>query len=259
MRRVFFPLAVAIAAAACGCDPAAPSSTSMPGGTLLAPTGLPPVTEQSWDTMTANGWNYLRRTSTKGADIVADPDAPFSPDRVLRIIFTPDMQRDSEPSVHWIALATATEVHAGWWMKLSPNWVSSPAGACKITFLLTAPNGQGQVYSALYGSKAPHHVGINTEWAPYGQKVWSPNMTTTPLGYGQWHRIDWYARWASAPDRADGVMRWWVDGVLNGNYFDVRFPSAGQGFQQFEFAPTVQVPAPAEQYMYVDHSFVRAR
>ena len=51
------------------------------------------------------------------------------------------------------------------------------------------------------------------------------------------------------PDAADGVIRWWVDGVLNGNHFDVRFPPAGQGFQQFEFAPTVQIPAPAEQYM----------
>jgi hypothetical protein len=47
--------------------------------------------------------------------------------------------------------------------------------------------------------------------------------------------------------------------VLNGNHFDVRFPPAGQGFQQFEFAPTVQIPAPAEQYMDIDHSFVRAR
>jgi hypothetical protein len=51
-------------------------------------------------------------------------------------------------------------------------------------------------------------------------------------------------------------MRWWVNGVLNGAYTDVRFP--GCCFQQFEFAPTLQNPPPAEQYMYIDHTYVSA-
>jgi hypothetical protein len=241
------------------CSGTADMSTALPEHALVAPTGLPEVNDQSWDALTGNGWNYLRRTSAKDAEIVADPTAPFSPDRVLRIIFTPDMQRDSEPTVHWMRLPTVREVYAGWWIRLSPNWTGSPAGACKMTFLLTTPNGQGQVYAALYRSGPPHQVMVNTEWPPYGQKIWEPNISPTPIEYGRWYRMDWYVRWASSPDAADGVLRWWVDGVLNGNHFNVRFPPAGQGFQQFEFAPTVQIPAPAEQYMYIDHSFVRAR
>ena len=128
-----------------------------------------------------------------------------------------------------------------------------------MTFLHAAPNGQGQVYAALFGSSAPHRLSINTEWAPYGQHVWDPNAITTGIGYGRWHRIEWHVKWASAPDKADGVLRWWVDGVLNGAYTGVRFPSEGIGFHQFEFATTVQNPPPHEQYMYVDHSYISGR
>jgi hypothetical protein len=249
---------VALTVVACACDDAAGLSRAPGRPGLLEPAGLTQFNEQSWDGLTANRWSYLRRTSAKDGDIVTDPSAPVSPERVLRMIFTPDMQRDSEPSVHWISLPRPRAVHTAWWIKLSENWTGSPAGACKMTFLWTASDGQGQVYTALYRSSEPHHVGVNTQWAPYAQRIWDANITATPIYYGRWYRIDWYVRWATAPDAANGVIRWWVDGVLNGNHTDVRFPDA-DGFQQFEFAPTVQIPPPAEQYIYIDHSFVRGR
>jgi len=224
---------------------------------LLEPTGLQSLNEQPWDAVTTNGWQYLRRTSSKTDDIVSDPTAPFSPEHVLRIVFTPDMPRDTEPGVHWISLPRPTEVYTGWWIKLSRNWSPSPAGACKMTFLWVAPDSNGQVYTAVLGSSEPHHIGVNTEWAPYGQKVWHPNEASTPIYYDTWYRIDWYVRWATAPGAADGAIRWWVNGALNGNYVDVSFPPAGVGFQQFEFAPTIQIPPPAEQFMYIDHTYVR--
>jgi hypothetical protein len=254
----FHPILAAVAIAACACDRAS-TSTALPRTALLEPTGLNRVSDQPWDELSDRNWSYLRRTSAKEDDIVRDLDAPSSPDRVLRIIFTPDMPRDTEPSVHWISLPQPREVHTGWWIKLSPNWVGSPAGACKMTFLWASPGGQGQVYSALYRSSEPHTVIVNTEWAPYGQKIWESNLSATPIHYGRWYRIDWYVRWSTAPQAADGVIRWWVDGVLNGNHIDVIFPAGGTGFHQFEFAPTIQIPPPAEQYIYVDHTFVRMR
>jgi hypothetical protein len=142
----------------------------------------------------------------------------------------------------------------GWWMKLSPNWSASPAGGGKITFAW-ATNGQGQVYSNIGGSAAPHRININTEWAPYGQKFWEPNVATTPVTYGQWYRIEWYLKWESAPGRGDGVMRWWVNGVLNGDYRNVIFP-ATCCFQQFEYAPTRQNSPLSEEYMFIDHTRV---
>jgi len=220
---------------------------------------LLPFNDQRWDVMTDNGWNHLRRASSRDDSVVRDDQAPFSPPNVLRIVFTPDMMKDHEPSVHWVGLPRVREVYTAWWIKLSSNWTPSPAGAGKMTFLHAWPDGEGQVYTAFLGAKAPHRVSANTEWLPYGQKIWDPNIETTPISYGRWYRMEWYVKWASTPKEADGILRWWIDGALNGDYTSVQFPSGGIGFQQFEFAPTLQNPPAVEQHMYIDHTYVSVR
>jgi hypothetical protein len=219
------------------------------GPSAVSPQVLAPVTEQAWDTPMGAGWSYLRRSGSKDDDIVTDDSAPFGTADVLRIIFTPDMRRDSEPGVHWRLLPNANEVYAEWWMKLSPNWKSSPAGGGKIAFLW-AREGIGQMYSGLFGSQEPHHISINIQWQPHGQTVWDPNVARTPIYYNRWYRIGWYAKWPSQRG-GNGTVRWWVNGALDGNYTDIQFPAGLTGFLQFEFAPTLQFPPPAEQYMYI--------
>lgn len=242
-------------AGACSGQPVQPTaeSVSPPAGDAQS---LRAFDDQPWNTLSGGAWRYLRRTSARDADIVQDPRAPASAPNVLRLIFTPGMPRDTEPAVAWLRLPNPREVYAGWWIKLSANWIASPAGAAKMTFLHVQPDGQGQVYTALGGSRVPHSMVVNTEWSPYGQRFWEPNTTATPIAYDRWHRIEWYVKWESAPGAGDGVLRWWVDGVLNGDHQRVRFPD-GAGFQQFEFAPTVQHSPPAEQYMYIDHATIR--
>ena len=221
------------------------------------PAGLTLLNDQPWDLMTGLSWNYLRRSSSKDDSIVADSAAPFSPANNLRIVFTPSMARDSEPSVHWLSVPGIKEVYTAWWMKLSPNWECSPAGCGKVTFLFT--NGAGQVYTGVYHSagstSAPYRIAVNTEWAPYGQQIWYPNATTTPVNPGQWHRVEVYYRWETTPGgSSDGIIRFWVDGVLNGNYTNVHYPASS--FVEFQFAPTLQNPPSAEQYMFIDHTRV---
>jgi hypothetical protein len=235
------------------CEKAVPECTgigipSWPGQPLLRqPLGFRAFNDQPWNALTGNGWGYARRTSSKDDDLCVDNGI-----RALRIVFTPDMAPNSEPSVHWILLPSVRAVYAVWWVKLSPNWVSSPAGGGKITFFHTAT---GQVYTGFFGSSAPHHLSVNTEWAPYGQKIWDPNVIATPLRYGQWYRMEWYLQWESAPGAGDGIIRWWVDGVLSGDFRTIRYPN-DLGFTQFEFAPTLQNPPPGEQYMYIGHTYV---
>ena len=237
-----------------GCEPPpeCPAIPEWPGEPPLhEPPGFRTLSDQSWSMLKGSGWGYLRRTSSKYDDICVDDAAARS--TALRIVFTPDMVPNTEPSVHWIGLPLVPAVYTAWSVKLSANWTPSPAGGGKITFLW-APGGQGQVYSNVGGSRAPHRININTEWAPYGQKFWEPNVTTTPINYGQWYRIEWYLQWESIPGAGDGIMRWWVDGVLSGDYSDVHYP-VGR-FSQFDFAPTLQNPPPEEQYMYVGHTYV---
>ena len=241
-------------------------------------TRLVPFSEQPWDRIVRDGdagglvararamlfpeperrdqWRYLRRSSSKDDDIVSDGTAPFSPPHVLRIVFTPDMRNDHEPSVHWVSLPSVREVYATWWIKLSANWTPSPAGGGKLTFLHLGPSGHGQVYTGLFGSSAPHRISVNTEWAPYGQKIWDPNRESTPILYDRWYRIEWHVKWESSPGAADATMTWRVNGRLNGEYTNVRLPAGASAFQQFEFAPTLQNPPRAEQYMFIDHTSI---
>ncbi len=276
-------LSASLTALSCGSPPDNLEARSAAGPPLHEPPGFVQFSDQPWDELTRTptpvlgrlrdfffgsaksptGWSYLRRTSSKDDDIVLDASAPRSPPHVLRIIDTPDMARDAEPSVNWIGLPPVREVYTAWWMKLSPNWYSNPAGGGKITFLWTRPNGLGQVYTNLYhkgGNEVtgwvegpPYRIGANTEWAPYGQKIWLPNVNTTYVNPGEWHRIEFYYRWGTA---GDGIIRWWVDGVLNGDHRTVIYPSGGVGFLQFDFAPTIQIPPPVEQYMYIDHTYI---
>ena len=201
------------------------------------------------------GWRYLRRSSSKDDEIVADATAPASPPGVLRITFTTDMQRDHEPSVHFVGLPRVAEVYSGWWMKLSPNWTCSPAGCGKITFLLPDSANAGVIYSNLAGRDGTHYVNVATTWPSTGYKFWPNNVTQTRVDDDRWYRVEWYVKWASAPDVADGIIRWWVDGELNGDHRSVPFPAV-PGFLEFQHASTRQNPPPTEQYMYIDHTYV---
>ena len=210
---------------------------------------MPPATEES-------DWSYLRRSSSKDDDIVKDAGAPSSPPNALRIVFTTDMQRDHEPSVHFISLPKVTEIYAGWWMKLSPNWTCSPAGCGKITFLFPESANGGVIYSNLAGTNGSHYVDVATTWQSTGYKFWQPNVTQTRVDNDRWYQVEWYVKWASHADATDGIVRWWVNGELNGDYRNVPFPAI-RGFVEFQHASTRQDPPPTEQYMYIDHTYVR--
>jgi hypothetical protein len=237
-------LAAAIAVLA---DQSLPLPTSHTLSTLAT------LTDQPWDRLVGPSWRYLRRSSSKDAGIIVDATAPFSPPNVLRIVFPPDLQRDHQPTVHWTGLPGVGEIYVTWWIKLSPNWTPSPAGGGKMSFLWP-PAGNGVTYSNIGGSAVPHRINIVTTWPAYGYKFWEPNATKTDVHYDQWYRIEWYVKWESSPGAGNGVIRWWVNGVLNGDYTTVQFPACC--LQQFEFAPTLQNPPPAEQYMYVDHTYI---
>jgi hypothetical protein len=286
-----FVLGIAVAALACQQPTDNPGSRKPVNPPLHEPPGFVRIRDQPWDNFTRprppmfervdrvskriqalfvrppapDLWGYRRRASSKDDDIILDATAPHSPPHVLRIIYTPDMPNDHEPSTHFTGFPTVREMYTAWWIKLSPNWIPNSAGGGKITFLWTTPDGQGQVYTNLYHPCAfpeacrpaaqgpPYKIGANTEWAPYVQKIWYPNATTTWINPGEWHRIEFYYKWGTA---GDGIIRWWVDGVLNGDYNTVIYPVDGLGFKQFEFAPTVQVAGPQERYMYIDHTYV---
>ena len=101
-----------------------------------------------------------------------------------------------------------------------------------------------------------HYVNIATTWPSTGYKFWNPNVAKTIVNKNEWFRVEWYVKWESSPGAGDGILRWWVNGVLNGDYRNVPFPAIA-GFLEFQHAPTLQNVPSVEQYMYIDHTRVR--
>ena len=83
-------------------------------------------------------------------------------------------------------------------------------------------------------------------------------MATTWINTGEYHRIEFYYKWETTPGVSDdGIIRWWVDGNLNGNHTNVHYPAAR--FQEFQIAPTVQYAGPQDRHMYFDHTYISIR
>ena len=225
------------------------------------PPGLILINEQGWDCIGCNGWRYHAQHGS--ADIQVDRTAPRSPSSVLRVVFPTSMPRDSAPGNHWLVLATPhrwRELYVAYWIKWGEPWDAREQGA-KVSFNWTQ---RGQyIYTLLGPGEPPYEIAKVVGWPPYGYGygdggVWHTNVTQTPVLPGQWYFVEEYYGYPSTPGRSDGVMRWWVNGTLNGTYTDVTYPADG-GFVQFEFPFTRQAKPMATSYVYLDHTRVSGR
>jgi hypothetical protein len=156
---------------------------------------------------------------------VTDSTAPFSSPYVVQFTYPTGMRDGSAPgTIYWDSLNSAA-VYIGWWWKPSKPWQTDRSGTNKIAFLFIW--GKTMFISMHnYGS----HYGLQVE-DEYGNTVnYDPNVTTTPITLGQWHRIEWYVNAGSG-----GLMKWWLDGALQGSYANTNFPG---NFTMFQFSPT---------------------
>lgn len=89
--------------------------------------------------------------------------------------------------------------------------------------MLFGPNTSGLDNSHLTGSTDP------------GTQLY-PNMTAGTLTRGVWHRLEAYIRKSTTNTSRDGIVRWWINGTLVGNYTNVNY--AGGGLNNWTWAET---------------------
>ena len=232
-------------------------SAAGPTGTHEPP-GLTLINEQPWDCIACNGWSY--RAEYGSSDIQADPAAPKSPANELRVVFPTSMPRDNGPGNHWLSLARPYrwhELYVAYWIKWGDPWDALNQGA-KVSFLW-AQSGS-YVYAVQVAGTPPYHIGMVVGWSPYGYGygdggVWHPNVTRTPILTGQWYFVEEHFKYPTTPGGSDGIIRWWVNGTLNGDFTNVTYP-ADAGFVQFEFPFTRQARPLLPSYVYVDDTRV---
>lgn len=217
------------------------------------PSGFVTITDQPWNTPTGGGWN--RRSG--GTDhIITDSAAPLSPSNILEYIYPIGLVDGVAPATQYYPVNTK-EIFIGMWWKPSNPWQGDASNVNKIQFLQVQ---HSSVYMAMYGPKGgPFELRSDAQWPEQGTAWLTPNVNSGAVSLGQWHRLEWYLKYESSYGAGNGIIRWWLDGVLVGNYTNVRFPN-DSGFVEYQISPTWggntgDVKTEADYYRF-DHSYL---
>ncbi|HET9387141.1 MAG TPA: fibronectin type III domain-containing protein, partial [Gemmatimonadales bacterium] len=209
------------------------------GLTLLSDYGFGdfvPATNQG--DLLGQGWRIWRNTDGHGT-LAQDAGAPQSPSGVFQVHYPIGWLSGYEPAmVEYNFNQPVTELYWGFWWKPSNPFQSDASGVNKIAFVWTPSGATDLIYFDL--SPGPWRIrAMDNLMAGAGPRAGlrdEPNVTTTVITLGQWHRIEIYLKYSTG-SLANGVLKWWVDGVLNGHYTNLKMVQDG-GFDHLQFAPT---------------------
>jgi len=250
--------AAAVAMLGASCRSAdAPSPAVRTGPAWPAePAGLSLLTDHRWTALTGGGWN--RRDGALD-HIVEDATARDSGGTVLEYVFPLGFTGGTAPGTHFYSLRGRKEVFVGLDFKASQPWQGHTSMVNKIQFLFTSSS---DIMMAMYGPPAgPYELRVIPQWRNNGDAWLLPGAAHAAVTLGQWHRIEWYVKYATAPGARDGIVRWWMDGVLVGDHADVQFPDDG-GFAEYQISPTwggVGDRKTEHDFMRFDRSYISVR
>lgn len=162
-------------------------------------------------------------------------------------------------------------VYFGYTWKPSVAWQGHSSAVNKLSFLWWGNGGAytGYVIPEMYGAHAgPFHIemfifGANNAHIPEcayqnaeGNPChFSPDAPVMNITLGQWHRIEVLVRQSLTPGAQDGLLRWWMDGVLLGERTNIN--TVSDPMIQFEFSPTwggVGDTKTQDDYFWFDHT-----
>jgi len=201
------------------------------GMTLLSDWGMDVAVPASGDVSIpgATGWHVVDNAavgSSRGWTVLAsDATAPASPSGVYDFVYPQGMVEGNAPSTVYYSGLNNAEVYVGFYWKASSPFDTGPDGN-KIAFIFNGGGGGGgQQFLILLPDGKLH---VLPEYP--GDYNWrDPNVNATTVTLGAWHKIEWYSNVST------GVLKWWLDGVLQGSYTNVTNPVK---FDMFQFSPT---------------------
>lgn len=223
------------------------------------PVGFTVVRDAPWNTVPPSGWSAAYNEDQL-ATVVADASAPHSPSNVLQFRYPQGFVGGSAPATIYAANLDAKEYFVGLWWKPSSPWHGHPSSINKILFFYTAS--RADVVATMYGPNGgPYHVRVVTQGMPSSGTYLTQNVNVVPVVLGKWHRIEMYLKYDSYYGAGDGVIRWWVNGILVGNHVGLSFPNDA-GFREFQLSPTwggISASKAQQDYFWYDHVYLSRR
>jgi hypothetical protein len=194
------------------------------------PAGFAAWSSSSLDLFSGNGWDIVNPNGYAG--VVPDAGGSLTPSKVGQWKYPAGFPGGGAPATMYRALPSSfNEGFVGVMWKPSSPWQGHASNVNKIFFLLGGAC--GNLIPIMYGpTGGPYQLRVAPEW---GNWNWlTPNVNDVPIALGSWHRIELYFKYNTP---GSGIVRWWMDGTLIGNYTNVTFPGSGC-FAEFQFSPT---------------------
>jgi hypothetical protein len=212
------------------------------------------IVDNALNCITCNGWDISYDSGL--THIVTDTTAPVSKNNVLRFTYPLGFRSGDAPSIVYYPLAGHTDLFVAYAWKASDPFQgkSGGDGVNKHVFLFTHvdhvrpdqliyTNMRGSGNDPFYfelrisngGNLCNGHV-EGTVGDACGSRNFPGNVSSGFVARGVWHKSEIYIKLSTTPTSRDGVLRYWVDGTLVGNFTTVNFGATD--WSEFQFSPT---------------------
>ena len=207
----------------------------------------------------------IENTYNAGA-IVTDGTAPLSPSNVYKSWLSAG-DSSGGTQLNWVNPAgTSREMYVGILWRTNPQFQGRQVG--NKMFFVRGPVNNGVFLfgnSALSNGSAPmiySHNSANLDNShtcafSLGLACF-PNAGSGVLTVGTWTKLEAYIKASTTDTSRDGIVRWWVDGVLAGNYTNMNV--ASRGLNEWVWSETwdgTVNPVPSVEWAhYIDHLHV---
>lgn len=209
-------------------------STSFAGASASwpnEPDGAAVLLDCGFDTPTCGGKLFdPYNTAAYGTlSVQSDGTAPLSPSNVMRSTMN-YLDKTGGTQLGVSFPTNLNEIYVGLWWRSNPEFSGNIVGNNKTFFVRgrSQQNGvfvwrkpQGTSESRLYfTTQLPYNLN-QCGGADIDQCY--ANVQDVPLVPGRWYRIESYFKASSCPTCRDGILRWWINGNLAGNYLSFAY------------------------------------
>lgn len=238
------------------------TAVSLPvSGRPNEPPGLTQLSDRPFNAKVEAGWNDRGDASFH---IVADPTAPQSLPTIGEATFPLGFAGGRGPiQTDFLTTTTPGRLYLAFWLKLSNNWDGHSSYVNKVLHIWI--NGSNRVYLTLTGIDTlpftPRIALQGVNESPISRNLGPNKGNQGKIFRGRWHLWEVELK-ANTLGQADGIARWWLDGVAMGEYTDINYLPANapkDWWETVSWNPTwggAGDIVPSTQYMWIDHIYV---
>ena len=202
--------------------------------------------------------------------IVADSTAPVSPSNVLQQYMPAGSSAGGAQMDFFPNTPTGVgDIFVGIMWKVLPGFQGFLNNTNKIFFCI---NGQANGFLAWYGppnaskslmwnnqnSGVLDNGHVSGSWGDSpGGRFFTSNIRSGIVSIGEWHKVEFYWRKSTTNSSRDGIVRWWLDGALCGDYTNINNGSSNVSWYSLNHTwDGASAPFSTDHIYHFDHLYI---